>query len=86
MPLFQNDHARAALQPLPHQIACERNVADSLDPLTPALLHMATGGGKTFVANNALAAELSRRGPRRARLADRWGQPPHERDRRPDNM
>ena len=60
--LFQYDAARAAQQPRPYQLDCERNIANSLDPLTPALLHMATGGGKTFVANNVLAAELRRRG------------------------
>lgn len=62
MSLFQYDPLRADRRRRPYQKTCERNIAENLNPCTPTLLHMATGGGKTFVANNALKAELSRSG------------------------
>ena len=55
---FRYDPNRAALKPLPHQEECRRNVLNALNPRTPVLLHMATGGGKTFVANDVLSAKL----------------------------
>lgn len=60
MPIFRFDETRAQLRPMRHQRECQRNVTRALDPDRPTLLHIATGGGKTFVANNVVVAELAR--------------------------
>ena len=56
---FPRYSARAAeRQPRPYQEECVTNALRSLDGQRPALLHIATGGGKTFVANNVIANYL----------------------------
>ena len=56
---FRYDDARAKTKRRKYQKECERSVADALSVNRPALLHVATGGGKTFIANNAVANALS---------------------------
>ena len=56
---FTYDPARAKAKPRGYQADCEAEIADALAANRPALLHVATGGGKTFIANNAVANALS---------------------------
>ena len=42
-----------------YQDECEERIKKALGAETPTLLHVATGGGKTFIANNAVADVLS---------------------------
>ncbi len=56
---FGYDPERARIRTREYQAECETRIADALAPEKPALLHVATGGGKTFVANNAVASKLS---------------------------
>ena len=56
---FRYDPTHARVRARDYQAECETRIADALAPEKPALLHVATGGGKTFVANNAVANELS---------------------------
>lgn len=51
--------------------ACKK-ILDSLDPSQPQLLHLATGGGKTRVANEIVARRLSARGGRVFWVAKDW--------------
>ena len=56
---FRYDPDRADVSIRPYQAECEARIAGALAADRPALLHVATGGGKTFVANNAVANALS---------------------------
>ena len=56
---FGYDPARARARTRDYQVDCEGRIAEALTAERPALLHVATGGGKTFVANNAVANALS---------------------------
>lgn len=59
MPRFQFDSQRPARTPRPYQETCQQNVLASLQEYhQPCLLHLPTGGGKTFVANNVVARFL----------------------------
>lgn len=62
MATFQHRPACAATQARPYQTECQTETLSCLDPTTPTLLHIATGGGKTFVANNVLAEYLAEHG------------------------
>ncbi len=46
----------------PYQRECRKKIVERLDPDRPVLLHLATGGGKTLVANNAVKEVLEERG------------------------
>ena len=54
--------AAAKRQPRPYQSKCVEKALKSLDGQKPTLLHIATGGGKTFVANNVVEKHLGRGG------------------------
>ena len=57
---FRFDPVAASLQARSYQAECyERVVAALLAEAPKVLLHLATGGGKTFVANNVVANALS---------------------------
>ena len=51
----------AGRDPRPYQQECAERAIKSLDGEKPTLLHIATGGGKTFVANNIVAEYLDDR-------------------------
>ena len=48
--------------PRPYQAECQAEAVKLLNPTTPTLLHIATGGGKTFVANNIVAEWIDEKG------------------------
>ena len=56
---FRYDPGRARVRGRDYQVDCEARIANALAAEKPTLLHVATGGGKTFVANNAVANALS---------------------------
>ena len=69
---FRYDPARARVSRFDYQKDCEAQIADALAINRPALLHVATGGGKTFIANNAVANALSGGGGHALWVAKDW--------------
>lgn len=60
---FEFDEERARnVREYPYQRECRENIVERLVPDGPVLLHLATGGGKTLVANNAVRELLEQRG------------------------
>lgn len=60
--LTYSPHEATAKRAHPYQVEAESALLGSLCPERPQLLHLATGGGKTLVANNVIARWIERHG------------------------
>ena len=59
---FRYDPVQASHSSRDYQAECERRIAKAIAPDMPTLVHIATGGGKTFVANNFVFKKLNEEG------------------------
>ena len=68
---FDQERARNTRE-YPYQSECREKIVERLDPDGSVLLHLATGGGKTLVANNAVREVLEERGGYALWLTKDW--------------